>query len=258
MFSFTPKPLSPNLSRRFCAPEGQRIYAIGDIHGRADLLKKLHGMILLDASVSRPLDNVVVYMGDYIDRGPFVRDTLDHVLHGPPDKFTIHRLRGNHEQIFLDFLHDTSVLPAWLELGGLWTLTSYGVYPGIGPLSRQRCEQLRNDLLAAMPDEHLSLLRLLSLQVQLGDYLFVHAGIDPKRPIERQTPDDLLWLRGGFKEVSGDLDFMVVHGHTIEEQPTVRFCHLGIDTGAYATGILTCAVFEEDRIRFLNTADLHR
>ena len=252
--TFVIPPQMISFSHRFHAPAGKRIYAIGDIHGRADLLKKIQTMIIQDSVSGRQAENVAIYMGDYIDRGPFVRDALDHVLKGLPYDFRIFWLLGNHEQVLLDFLQDSSKLPAWLEVGGLWTLMGYGVYPGMAQLTPRRCEQLREELIASMPDEHLSLLRFLSLHVRLGDYLFVHAGIDPNKPLETQSSDDLLWMRELSHSDDIDLEFMVVHGHTVERQPCIQPCRLGIDTGAYATGVLTCAVFEENRIRFLNTA----
>lgn len=243
-----------NGSRPFRTPDGQRIYAIGDLHGRADLLKQMHAMILQDAALHHPMGNVVVYMGDYLDRGPYVQDTLDELLGGLPDGFTTYYLRGNHEQIFLDFLKEPAILPAWIDLGGLWTLISYGIRPGPPPHTPERCEQLRNDLIANMPDKHLSFLQFLRLHIQLGDYLFVHAGIRPDAPLDQQNPDDLLWMRDTARLGYQEQEFMLVNGHTIAQEPTLRPYRLGIDTGAYATGVLTCAVFEESRIRFLNTA----
>ena len=239
--------------RLFRVPEGRCVYAVGDIHGRADLLVRLQRMIAEDAQKANSRDNALIYLGDYLDRGPLVNDTLDHVISGLNGGFEITWLRGNHEQLLLDFLDNPSILPIWLDLGGLTTLMSYGVYPGHSDISPQRAAVLRDALVANMPEEHLHFLRSLSLYLHLGDYLFVHAGLRPRVPLERQTPDDLLWIREEFIAEHHGFDLKVVHGHTIEKRPDHHHHRLGIDTGAYATGILTCAVFEEDRVRFLHT-----
>lgn len=254
LFSFFSNWRSRQGRDAFRAPEGQRIYAVGDIHGRADLLKSLQEMIRQDAQANTPCDTAVVYLGDYLDRGPFIQDTVNLVINGLPEDFQITWLRGNHEQMFADFLQDPSVLPDWIDLGGLWTLTSYGLHLGPDALSPQRAAQVRDDLVAGMPEEHLDFLRQLPLQHQLGDYLFVHAGVRPGIPMEEQAANDLLWIRDEFLSERHDLDCMVVHGHTVERQPEPRRHRLGIDTGAYATGVLTCAVLEEDSIRFLATS----
>jgi len=237
----------------FRVPEGRRVYAIGDIHGRADLLIQLQRMITEDAQEATSINNTVIYLGDYLDRGPFVNDTLDQVISGLDGGFEITWLRGNHEQLFLNFLDNPSMLPVWLDLGGLSTLMSYGVYPGHSAISRQRAAALRDALVANMPDEHIHFLRSLPMYLHIGDYLFVHAGLRPGVPLMRQTHDDLLWIREEFIAEHHGFDLKVVHGHTIEKRPEQHLHRLGIDTGAYATGILTCAVFEEDRVRFLNT-----
>lgn len=254
LFSFFSKQRSGQGRAAFRAPEGQRIYAVGDIHGRADLLQELQEMIREDARANPACDHMLVYLGDYLDRGPFIQDTVDLVINGLADDFQITWLRGNHEQIFADFLQDPSVLPDWLDLGGMWTLTSYGLHPGPEAFRPDRSAQVRDDLIAGMPEEHLDFLRQLPLQHRLGDYLFVHAGVRPGIPMEEQTANDLLWIRDEFLSERHHLDCLVVHGHTVERQPEARSHRLGIDTGAYATGVLTCAVLEEDRIRFLATS----
>jgi serine/threonine protein phosphatase 1 len=240
--------------RTYQVPAGQRIYAIGDIHGRADLLKNLQEQIVQDANQSPHFENWVVYLGDYVDRGPSVQETVDLVLNGFGDGFKVTWLRGNHEQLLLDFLEVPQTLPAWLDLGGLWTLRSYGVQCShdalLGP---QGAGNIRKALIAALPVAHLSFLSNLPVYKQFGDYLFVHAGVRPGVPLERQASADLLWIRNEFLESHHQLECMVVHGHTVINHPEFHFGRVGIDTGAYATGILTCAVFEEKWIRFLDT-----
>lgn len=247
------KPRFPSSPQPPWLPKGMRVYAIGDIHGRADLLKRMQAMIRRDAAAARATRNMVVYLGDYIDRGPFVRDSIDAVLNGLDENIETICLRGNHEQLLLSFLDDPSILPMWLDFGGLWTMMSYGVHPGNIRISEQRAIDLREELLLKMPAEHLRFFRDLPLQIRLGSYFFVHAGLRPKRAIEMQRPDDLLWIREEFLREDHGLDITVVHGHTIEQQPVIRQQRIGIDTGAYATGTLTCAVLEADRIRFLGT-----
>lgn len=235
-------------------PAGHRIYAIGDIHGRADLLSKLQAQILQDADQSPHLEKSVIYLGDYVDRGPAVRETIDLALNGLTGDFNITWLRGNHEQLLLDFLEDSRTLTNWLDLGGLWTLRSYGVQCSHDSLrDRQAASDIRKALIAALPVAHLSFLSSLTVYKQLGDYLFVHAGVRPGVPLERQTSEDLLWIRNGFLNEHHGLECRVVHGHTISNQPELHHGRISIDTGAYATGNLTCAVFDEKGVRFLNT-----
>lgn len=234
-------------------PEGWRVYAVGDIHGRADLLEKLHQMIVRDSEAEPVKNNLAIYLGDYLDRGPLVKETLDLLISGLPSGFKAEYLRGNHEEFFFRFLEDPVILELWAVLGGRSTLMSYGVrVPGSG-LSAERARQVRQELLEAMPKKHLEFLMNLKPFYQLGEYFFVHAGIRPRIPLENQKPEDFFWIRDDFLGSTDDHGIKIVHGHTISEQVQNYSNRIGVDTGAYATGILSCAVLENSGIRFLST-----
>lgn len=245
----------PGQQTRHRLPEGQRVYAVGDVHGRADLLRRLHKAIVRDAGRSPDRDNTVVYLGDYLDRGHMVRETLEEAAGGLPDSFDSIFLRGNHEQMFLDFLDDPALLETWLGLGGQATLLNYGVRPPAQGFCTGRAEEVRDNILQAMPDEHLRFLGLLRPVERIGDYVFVHAGIRPGVALDRQSEGDLFWIRDEFLASQRDHGLRVVHGHTIQDRPTARANRISVDTGAYATGVLSCAVLEDDQVRFLSTTD---
>ena len=234
-------------------PRGSRVYAVGDIHGRADLLKNMHRLIEEDAARDPVPENVLVYLGDYIDRGVFVREVLDMLCSDVLVGFRHIFLKGNHEKLFLDFEQDPSLLELWIELGGGSTLHSYQVQvPGSG-FSLERANQVRDELLQSMPKKHVDFLKNLKPFARMGDILFVHAGIRPEAALEKQEPEDLLWIREDFLSSEIDFGLRVIHGHTISRQVQELPNRVGIDTGAYATGILTCAVLEDNRIRYLST-----
>jgi len=229
-----------------------RIYAIGDIHGRLDLLHLLHEKILEDAEDAEAA-LYLVYLGDYVDRGPDPEGVLATLCAGPLPGFVAVPLMGNHEEMMLSFLDGTTDGLNWVQFGGSSTLQSYGVrlVPGGDPL--ERLEEARLRLKETLPSEHEAFLRGLKLTVTVGDYLFVHAGLRPGLSLEAQSPRDLLWIREEFLEWSGDHGRTIVHGHTISPEPEIRSNRIGIDTGAYATGRLTCLVLEGTEIRFLST-----
>lgn len=232
-------------------PEGRRIYAIGDIHGRADLLAELHGMIVEDAAAAPETQRTIVYLGDLIDRGMDSRGVIELLLAGPPEGFDAVHILGNHEAAMLDFLQDSSLGPHWLVNGGDMTLYSYGV-----PVPRSpgpEFVEARNLLEERMPPAHLDFLKNMVLAHEAGDYLFVHAGIRPGVPLDRQDPLDLLWIREPFLSAREPAERIVVHGHTISPEAEERPHRIGIDTGAYQTGRLTCLVLAGDRRSFLQT-----
>jgi serine/threonine protein phosphatase 1 len=228
---------------------GRLIYAIGDIHGRSDLLKGLIGRVLEDMGASAragdpPCDKpVVVFLGDYIDRGADSRGVVDAILalRGDPS-LEVRCLKGNHEQALLEFLEDTAIGPSWMIHGGRQTLASYGVAThGIGPgaASAEGWAKVRDALANALAGDQLAFYRSLELSATYGDYLFVHAGVRPGVPLDRQSAQDMMWIRHDFIEGSTRLDKLVVHGHTPGEAPYVDFRRICVDTGAYATGILS-------------------
>lgn len=234
------------------APDGLRIYAVGDIHGRVDLLRILHHLIAKDGN-GWSGDRLIVYLGDYVDRGLDSRGVIDFLLDEHPEDLPFVALRGNHEEMMLRFLDDISVGARWIEYGGAATLLSYGISLS-GPRSDERVlVETQSGLLEKVPSRHIDFMLGSRLYHRAGDYLFVHAGIRPGEPLEAQVADDFLWIRGEFLRSSIDHGYVVVHGHSISRKVDFRPNRIGIDTGAYATGILTCLVLEGDKRRLLQT-----
>jgi serine/threonine protein phosphatase 1 len=228
--------------------EGQLIYAIGDIHGRYDLLAGLLRGVVADAAGRaggrRP---VLVFCGDYVDRGPASADVMAALawLRTRRD-YELHLLIGNHEQALLRYLADPEDGRPWLGFGGAETLRSYGIEPP--DLVADPADQYaaRDRLLEAMPASHLLLLQSLETLVTIGDYAFCHAGIRPGRKLADQSIDDLLWIREPFLGSSKPFEKIIVHGHSWDgPDPVVRSNRIGIDTGAYETGVLTCLRLED-------------
>ena len=224
------------------APEGLRIYAIGDIHGRADLLNNLLRQID-DDDIVQPSDrSVIVFLGDYIDRGPDSRQVIDLLLSCARTKNSVF-LKGNHETYLRRFLEDPSVLDEWKLRGGLETLCSYGLAPSINPDQAEQ-ERLARELAVSIPKQHLQFLDSLDVSFGCGDFFFVHAGIRPGVSIHTQKEQDLLWIRDEFLSCEEPFGKFIVHGHTPVRYPDIRANRINIDTGAFATGRLTCVAIE--------------
>lgn len=235
-------------------PDGRLVYAIGDIHGRDDLLRRLLVAIERDADTHAEATRVLVLVGDYVDRGMYSREVLERVIDGLPARFERVALMGNHEAAMLEFLDGGENGPAWLRYGGLETLHSYGVPMSRLPTSRQDHDALRERALERIPARHLDFVRRCALWHVEGDYLFVHAGIRPGVALEHQTLDDLLWIRGEFLGSSSDFGGrVVVHGHTVCDRPEVRANRINIDTGAYVSGRLTAVALFGDQRHFIAT-----
>lgn len=231
-------------------PGGMRIFVVGDLHGRADLLDDLARRIENDLK-SAPANVATVFLGDYIDRGPQSAAVLDRLSRGAFPT-PIVALRGNHEQTMLDAFDDESVFEAWRQLGGLETLVSYGV--DVSQLMRgQGYEAARAQTLEKTPATHREFLNSLPLRHELGDYFFCHAGVRPGVPLARQAAADLLWIRHEFLDSSAFHGKMIVHGHTPVSKPDIRPNRINIDTGAYATGVLSCLVLEGATRRVIST-----
>jgi len=248
MFGFLKRKSAPG--RVPSVPEGTRVYAVGDIHGRLDLLDRLHAIIVNDWNTAPTQVAHLIYLGDYVDRGPNSAGVLERLSQEMFVGFRRTLIGGNHEEMLLAFLDDPNAGTAWRQLGGLETLLSYRVdVPRV--LADQGFGGLANELAARIPDHHLALLKSLTLATSVGDYFFCHAGVRPGVPLSAQTPRDLRWIRQEFLSSDQDFGAVVVHGHSPTEQPDVRANRINIDTGAYATGCLTCLVLEGETRRFL-------
>jgi serine/threonine protein phosphatase 1 len=232
---------------------GTRVYAIGDIHGRLDLLVALETMIVEDLDRQRPKRSVVIYLGDYVDRGPDSRGVIDHLLDRPLAVDERVHLLGNHEDAMRRFLDDLWIGESWMGFGGRETLASYGVAPD-ARLSRDAwLREAQAALNRGLPKRHLVFLDGLRLWHRQDGYLFVHAGIRPRVAFERQQRDDLIWIRNEFLDSDANHGCVVVHGHSIRREPEIRENRIGIDTGACFTGRLTALVLEGSERRFLAT-----
>ena len=218
-------------------PDGIRIYAFGDIHGRADLLKQMFTVIDADLACSPVARPIEVFLGDYIDRGPHSGATLDLLVERSRSRETV-CLKGNHEAYFLEVLGDPAKLDSWRQFGGLQTLMSYGIQPSLNPDAAERT-QLISALAEALPSSHLEFLRSLKPSFTCGDFFFSHAGARPGIPLEEQSESDLLWIRNEFLDSEQKFGKFIVHGHTPVREPDIRPNRINIDTGAYATGKLT-------------------
>ncbi len=233
---------------------GERIYAIGDIHGRYDLLKPLLALIAEDwANAPAPRRPVLVFCGDYVDRGQQSAHVLEALvwLQRRAD-MDVHALKGNHEQALMQFIDDPTDAAGWLRFGGAQTLMSYGVPPPESPDDAGACLAARDALLEKMPSSHLRLLERLELMLTIGDYAFVHAGVMPGRALADQAEDDLLWIRQPFLNNPGPFEKIIVHGHSWSDSRPVLLPHrIGLDTGAYATGVLTAVRLDGTDVQVL-------
>lgn len=235
----------------YTLPPGERIYAIGDIHGRLDKLREMEAAIAAHHAAAAPLESAtVILLGDYIDRGPESRGVIEHLLPGTFAGLPARCLLGNHEAALLQFLDDAAIGPAWLSFGGMATLASYGVALATGPAA-ERMAAMQRDLTGRLPRDHLDFLRGLEHHVERGGYLFVHAGVRPGRALESQSLTDLLEIREPFLSYRKALPWRVVHGHTVTDAPELLPHRIGIDTGAYASGRLSCAVLEGTAVELL-------
>ncbi|MGA2999852.1 metallophosphoesterase family protein [Bradyrhizobium sp.] len=235
---------------RRSVPAGTRIYAIGDIHGRLDLLDSVLARIDKDTDVHPPVSNAVrIFLGDYIDRGPDSKRVLDRLVNHCVTHPTV-CLMGNHEAFLRQFLINPDVLTVWRNCGGLDTLLSFGLSPKI-ETNAQDQRELASELDRILPSSHREFLGGLKQYFICGDFFFVHAGVRPGICLTKQSEDDLLWIREDFLSSEDNFGKVVVHGHTPVLEPDVRANRINIDTGAYATGRLTCLVLENDKIRFI-------
>jgi len=264
-------------------PQDTVIYAIGDIHGSSDLLWKIIEGIRIDSWGRRAGRRVAVFLGDYVNRGSDSRAVVELALDPGLPGFEIVTLKGNNEDLLLRFLDgNLSVGAHWLDYGGVETMSHYGMVianphrrepaelealrwrsesmPDYGVSTvepqgpdRTALEQLRRSFAATLPRRHLEFFRSLRVAHREGDYYFVHAGIRPGVPLEGQTDLDRMWIRQSFLDSDADHGAVVVHGHSIAPAPEVRHNRIGIDTGAYRSGVLTCLVLDGAERAFLQT-----
>jgi serine/threonine protein phosphatase 1 len=233
-------------------PKGLRIYAVGDIHGRLDLLNKLLSQIAADLAQFPTIRPICVFLGDYIDRGGSSRETIDRLIeHGTAYESIF--LRGNHELIAVACLSDRTKINQWLRLGGMETLASYGVPPELFA-NRKQAAGTQLAFHNALPPTHFRFFRNLQDSFSCGDYFFAHAGAKPRVSLARQKESDLLWIRDEFLSSTYDFGKIIVHGHTPSLDVEVRPNRINIDTGAFATGRLTCLVLEGDSLSVIDTS----
>lgn len=225
---------------------GRLVYAVGDIHGHAEVLDDLLGQIVADMEASRPITTpLLVFLGDYVDRGSDSRGVIERVLKLTADRrVEVTALKGNHEDALLRFLDDPGYAASWIENWGETTLRAYGVDPWGGA-------EVREAFLAAFPPAHRAFLDGLAVRHEVGDYLFVHAGVRPGVLLADQNERDLIWIRYDFLESDADFGKVVVHGHTPSPRPQMRANRIGIDTGVYYTGVLTAVRLEGESQRLI-------
>lgn len=242
-----------SLSRASARTEGRVVYAVGDVHGRYDLLIALLEAIRADVADVRPVGRaLLLFLGDYIDRGPQTAEVLTTLVWlSRHADFDLTFLRGNHEDMMLAFLSRPQKAASWLRVGGTDTLRAYGVEVPDGRADPDECVRLRDELMDRLPASHLAFLRLLESYAVHGEYVFVHAGLRPGIPLEEQSEKDLLWIREDFLAAE-PFDRIVVHGHSwTSDAPAMTARRIGIDTGAYKTGALTAVRLGAGDVAFI-------
>ncbi len=222
-------------------PAGQRVYAVGDVHGRRDLFEAMVAAIEDDNAQAAPARSTVILLGDLVDRGPDSAGVLARARRWQQER-EVRILAGNHEEMFLKSFDSTDMLRHFMRHGGRQTLASYGV--PMRAISAAEVEEIQAMLERSVPHADRDFMAGFEDMIVLGDYVFVHAGIDPQLPIHEQRVSDLRWIREPFLSHSEPYDQVVVHGHTISEEPELRGNRIGIDTGAYMSNRLTGLVLE--------------
>jgi serine/threonine protein phosphatase 1 len=239
--------------RRPSLPPRLRIYAVGDIHGRLDLVTDMLSRIQGDIA-RRPTERPIhVFLGDYIDRGSWSRETIDKLIEYSSAHECIF-LKGNHESIAIKCLSDRGLFDQWMRLGGLETLLSYGLAPESLAAGRSIVE-LQSAFHGALPQKHFRFFRDLQNSFTCGDFFFAHAGVKPHVELSQQNESDLLWIRDEFLSSSLEFGKIIVHGHTPTSEVFVGPNRINIDTGAFATGRLTCLVIEGESLSIIDTSE---
>ena len=233
-------------------PPGQRVYAVGDIHGRLDLFEALVTAIDEDDAAAPPAETTVILLGDLVDRGADSAGVIA-LARAWQQRRRVRILAGNHEEMFLRSFTSLEMFRHFQRHGGRETVLSYGVDPGgFARADLDEAQQLMRD---AVPGEDVAFLEGFEDMIAIGDYLFVHAGIDPRLPIEEQKTHDLRWIREPFLSHPEPHGPVVVHGHTICDAPEDCGNRIGIDTGAFMTGRLTALVLEGTERRYIEAVE---
>lgn len=232
-------------------PSGQRVYAVGDIHGRLDLFQNVIDLIEEDDAERAPATTTVVLLGDLIDRGPDSAGVVALARKWGEQRW-IEYLKGNHEEMLLVARNDASALRDLLRFGGVETLASYGLDEHI--IASSEIEEVQQAMNTVIPADDFDFLDRFKNMVRIGDYLFVHAGIRPRVPLEVQQGRDCRWIREPFLSHKGDFGAFVIHGHTIKTEPDIAHNRIGIDTGAYLHGTLTAIGLEGDKRWFITAS----
>ena len=228
------------------APEGMRLYAIGDVHGRFDLLKEMHARIRGEIMRDRPADWRIIHVGDYVDRGPQSREVIELLLELTRADPHVVALAGNHDIGFVDFLRRPAAVSLFAHNGGEQTARSYGVQVDLSTDTSAR--RAADAMLAVIPSEQLTFLHDLPRSCSFGDFFFCHAGVRPGIALTMQDPEDLIWIRGEFHRWKKLYEKVVVHGHTPAAVPEIVGNRVNLDTGAWQSGILTAlAVDGQDK-----------
>jgi serine/threonine protein phosphatase 1 len=233
-------------------PPGQRVYAVGDVHGRLDLFRGLVDAIEADDRARAPADTTVVLLGDLVDRGPDSAGVLA-AARAWQARRKVRLLSGNHEEMFLRSFDSINVFRNFMLYGGRETILSYRVDPDA--FRAATLEEAQVMMQAAVPPEDLEFLAAFEDFIVIGDYLFVHAGIRPGQPLEEQRLQDLRWIREPFLSHAGYHSHVVVHGHTITDEAEVTHNRIGIDTGAYMSGRLTALALEGEQRRLIEASE---
>lgn len=256
LFKRKPKVVAPTSPK---VPDGVVVWAVGDVHGRLDLLKPLVEAIIADVAVSPADRKVVIFLGDYIDRGPDSRGVIRYLANLPQDTGVEWRfLKGNHEDAMLTFLDNPSFGVNWCEYGGDAALASYGLKP---PEMKHRVEawtRVAADLEHKVSRQEREFLDALEYSISIGDYFFVHAGARPGVPLERQSERDLMWIRNSFLDSVELFEKVIVHGHTPTREVHLDQRRIGVDTKAYDSGVLTAVGLKgrlQVALQAVNSAD---
>ncbi|MEZ5800775.1 MAG: metallophosphoesterase family protein [Nitratireductor sp.] len=229
-------------------PDGQRVYAIGDIHGRLDLLERMLGVIDADIAANPASQPTIMFLGDYVDRGPNSSGVVDRLVSLADDPRHV-MLRGNHDQRLQDFVDDADIDgEAFLYWGGLATVASYGV----DVTGEHTPQVLSRELARVFPSRHRRFLQNLPYYHSIGDYFFVHAGVRPGVPLDAQDSHDLMWIRRDFLVHQGSFGKVIIHGHTPVDWVDAQPNRINVDTCAYDSGVLSCVVLEGNKWRSLH------